>query len=1299
MLILQHHKVLKHYLIMKRISLSCLFTLLSFTFIFAQLPYYEDFSTTDGEGVVGASGGIGNPITPFNACNSQWSIVGNGTGLTAATDYLQVSGGVLEGQDLDSELCFRTSSIDVSAITSLDFDLLATEVGVHETTDYVEVSYIIDGTPTVAQTLIDDFNSVTVSLDNIDVSAASTFQLEVCMLNNASVEQLQIDNIAIYESGTAAPTSGTPICPSDTEVQFASTTSSITEDGATIDVCVGIINEDAVNPTTVEVSLDLASTATEGAANDFTASPALTATLTFPAGSSTPQCVTFTINDDADVEGNEDIVLNLSNPMGGSSATLGTNTLHTLTITDNDAAGCTYATGGIYISELSYNPCGAQGPDGNCEYVEIFNAYSNTVDLSDWSLTGFEYTFPASTTIASGAYLVIARSNSNCVDYDLAGLPVSPGALTNSGETLTIVDNCGNTTYSVTYNNTFANGDCNAVNIAPDGTFSGVAPSPGTGSCAASADAYAPSCGITALGASSITCLNYTTNPDAVIVSIPYTGVDICATVTNNGSGVIGGDDLTTVTDGIIEITLNEGETWDIEITGSGCSGLTSTGTVSGTECTATCGVNASASTGTVDISSTTSSATVNDLDDAYISALETASCSGDELDIVYGGMTWDNVAGQGTIENLVITDGTNTGIPYAGIATFEIREVPLSCIGTGNEGIAIDGTSANNIISTSQSSMQGNSPKPSLIGGHFTETDGGFQNPNMICMNFTVPIDDITFWLGDVETSDVNPAYVHVYDAAGDVIISQPISTETPLGDQATNCVGSSSGSGFTGCGNNETAFVNVSSPTAVISQICIEVGDFSDAASNPGGTEHLSIGGVSLGGVCINRDPLPVCTDLLAYQDFDGSINTWQYTAFPDFYSEDTDSDIWQARLNPTGGTGSVSPIGAGNNYFVGIRDINNSGSGGSFEHTLTFEYDISCYENVSVNFDYTANGFDSGDYLAYEIQDEGGASIVAKTEVANNTNPTVAWTQSVNAIPNTVSAITLILYANQNGDADSGGFDRIYLCGTEVAAAPLTVTLDGSCGDNTGTIMMDLSGGNAPYEVSGDFASSISTSGTGIMIASDLPEDTYSVTVEDNCGNVSSMTVTVDAPCALPVEMLYFDARNMNGDAMLSWATAFEENNDYFAVEHSIDGNNFREIGKVTGAGNSTEQQSYQFLHEETMEGLNYYRLKQVDFDGSFEYSEVKVLTFGKVKDNNIISIRPTVGKSLVTLITSQTFSSNANVLVFNTTGKLVKEYILPAGETSLRINIEDLSAGHYFVKVVDNELSYSTRFIRQ
>ncbi|WP_420570774.1 lamin tail domain-containing protein [Kordia sp.] len=128
-----------------------------------------------------------------------------------------------------------------------------------------------------------------------------------------------------------------------TEVEFVATTSTIAEDGITIDVCVAITNPSGSTATTVEVALDGASTATNGTDyDDGAGTPAAISfpvTLTFPAGSSANQCVSiFISNDDAVVEPSETVILNLQNVSGGTTPSIGTNTTHTLTITDNDAA-------------------------------------------------------------------------------------------------------------------------------------------------------------------------------------------------------------------------------------------------------------------------------------------------------------------------------------------------------------------------------------------------------------------------------------------------------------------------------------------------------------------------------------------------------------------------------------------------------------------------------------------------------------------------------------------------------------------------------------------------------------------------------------------------------------------------------------------------------------------------------------------------------------------------------------------------------------------------------------------------
>ncbi len=88
-------------------------------------------------------------------------------------------------------------------------------------------------------------------------------------------------------------------------------------------------------------------------------------------------------------------------------------------------------------------------------------------------------------------------------------------------------------------------------------------------------------------------------------------------------------------------------------------------------------------------------------------------------------------------------------------------------------------------------------------------------------------------------------------------------------------------------------------------------------------------------------------------------------------------------------------------------------------------------------------------------------------------------------------------------------------------------------------------------------------------------------------------------------LPVELTRFTARPQGKYAELSWATATEQDNDYFAVERSADGRQWQALGRVAGRGTTTLPQQYAYRDEAPLPGLSYYRLKQVDFDGQYEY----------------------------------------------------------------------------------------------
>lgn len=95
--------------------------------------------------------------------------------------------------------------------------------------------------------------------------------------------------------------------------------------------------------------------------------------------------------------------------------------------------------------------------------------------------------------------------------------------------------------------------------------------------------------------------------------------------------------------------------------------------------------------------------------------------------------------------------------------------------------------------------------------------------------------------------------------------------------------------------------------------------------------------------------------------------------------------------------------------------------------------------------------------------------------------------------------------------------------------------------------------------------------------------------------------------DSESSLPVELLSFSGEIIDNVTLLEWETATEINNDYFEVLHSLNGVEFEVVGIVDGNGNSNKLISYDFIHQSPFFGVNYYRLRQIDFDGEFEIHE--------------------------------------------------------------------------------------------
>ena len=107
-------------------------------------------------------------------------------------------------------------------------------------------------------------------------------------------------------------------------------------------------------------------------------------------------------------------------------------------------------------------------------------------------------------------------------------------------------------------------------------------------------------------------------------------------------------------------------------------------------------------------------------------------------------------------------------------------------------------------------------------------------------------------------------------------------------------------------------------------------------------------------------------------------------------------------------------------------------------------------------------------------------------------------------------------------------------------------------------------------------------------------------------------SGLWTMVDAAMPLPITLLSFGAYCQDRNTLLRWETATEQNNDYFVMEMSHDIVNFTEIGRLDGAGNSNELKAYSLLVEKESRHTTYYRLKQVDFNGDFSYSNLVAIS---------------------------------------------------------------------------------------
>lgn len=295
-------------------------------------------------------------------------------------------------------------------------------------------------------------------------------------------------------------------------------------------------------------------------------------------------------------------------------------------------------------------------------------------------------------------------------------------------------------------------------------------------------------------------------------------------------------------------------------------------------------------------------------------------------------------------------------------------------------------------------------------------------------------------------------------------------------------------------------------------------------------------------------------------------------------------------------------------------------------------------------------------------------------------NGNNNNSAWFQftasattaylSVSGITNSAGATssdTQLLIARRTGDCSTGSWLSVPSGGCpddEAINNAAYLTTNGGV-TTPGNVYVNGISANAEFNL------------TGLTVGA-----TYYLYIDGNGGTASNFYIEAMSGCQncvvpLPVELLYFDATLQERVVQLNWATESERNNAYFVIERSADLANWTYIDQIEGAGNSSLQMSYHTTDFSPPGGLSYYRLKQVDTDGSETVSEIRSITLAT---GFTLSPNPAFDELQISGLPK---SDITQIKLLNTMGQTVA--IFEANQSVTNLDITTISDGVYFISV--------------
>ena len=228
-----------------------------------------------------------------------------------------------------------------------------------------------------------------------------------------------------------------------------------------------------------------------------------------------------------------------------------------------------------------------------------------------------------------------------------------------------------------------------------------------------------------------------------------------------------------------------------------------------------------------------------------------------------------------------------------------------------------------------------------------------------------------------------------------------------------------------------------------------------------------------------------------------------------------------------------------------------------------------------------------------------------------------------------------------------------------------------------NNTITFTSNVSGGSWSSSNT-SVASIISNTGVLSSIAAGSTTITYTVTSGGvTCSPTRTVNITGTSG-SLPVTWETVSAEKQNGQSVLRWSTASEQNTKDFVIQHSLNTTDWSALSTIPAAGSSTTTRNYSYVHQNPLKGnnYNYYRILQRDLDDKFSYSKIVSIVFNEPGAD--LQVYPNPAEDVVTVFISE----EQEVSLLNAAGALVWKSKLPAGRSQLPL--VKFSSGLYFLR---------------